>query len=178
LNSVRTRQFAVGNFLAGSKLPDANFQLPTEMELHNLKPAKGSNKKRKRIARGQASGTGGTAGRGMNGAKSRSGDKLKRGFEGGQTPMQRRLPKKGFINPNRVEYVGINLDKVQALVDKYRLTEVSPETLYANKIIGKRDRIKILGRGELTGAVKVSTHAVSASAQQAIEEKGGSVTLI
>lgn len=148
------------------------------MELHNLKPAKGSVHKEKRIARGEGSGWGGTAGRGHKGAKSRSGDKQKRGFEGGQTPMQRRLPKRGFKSPNRIEYIGINLDRVQQIVEKYKLTDINPESLHANGIIGKNDRIKILGRGELNSVVKVTTHAVSASAKQAIEEKGGSVNLV
>ncbi len=148
------------------------------MELHNLKPAKGSVHREKRIARGQGSGWGGTAGKGHKGAQSRSGDKQKRGFEGGQTPMQRRLPKRGFKSPNRIEYVGINLDRIQQIVEKYNLTDINPDTLYANGIIGKSDRIKILGRGELSSVVKITSHAVSASAKQAIEEKGGSVNLL
>lgn len=148
------------------------------MELHNLRPAKGAVHKEKRIARGEGSGSGGTAGKGHKGAKSRSGDKQKRGFEGGQTPMQRRLPKRGFKNPNRVEYIAMNLDRVQEIVDKFNVTEISPETLYTHKIIGKNDRIKILGRGELSSAVKITSHAVSASAKQAIEDKGGSVNLV
>ncbi len=148
------------------------------MELHNLRPAKGAVHKEKRIARGEGSGSGGTAGKGHKGAKSRSGDKQKRGFEGGQTPMQRRLPKRGFINPNRVEYVAVNLDRLQEIVDKFKVTEISPEMLYSHKIIGKNDRIKILGRGELNSAVKITSHAVSAAAKQAIEEKGGSVNLV
>lgn len=148
------------------------------MELHNLKPAKGSHRKRKRIARGEGSGSGGTAGKGHNGAQARAGYSEKRGFEGGQTPMQRRLPKRGFKNPNRVEYVGVNLDKIQAIIDKYKLSEITPEALYANGIISKNDRIKILGRGEVIGAVKVTAHAVSAAAKLAIEEKGGSINLV
>ena len=148
------------------------------MELHNLKPAKGATKKRKRVARGQGSGSGGTAGRGHKGAKSRSGNKMKAGFEGGQTPLQRRIPKVGFKNPNRVEYIAVNLERLQELVDKYDMTEISPESLYAKRIIKKRDKIKILGRGELTASVKVTSHAISASAKQAIEEKGGSVNIL
>ncbi|MFQ5446172.1 MAG: 50S ribosomal protein L15 [Saprospiraceae bacterium] len=148
------------------------------MELHNLKPAEGSKNRKKRIARGQGSGWAGTAGRGHKGAKSRSGSSLRANFEGGQTPMQRRLPKRGFKNPNRIEYVGLNLDSAQALAEKYKLSEISPETLYKNKIIGKNDRIKILGRGEVTSALNVKAHAISASAKQAIEEKGGSVNLV
>jgi large subunit ribosomal protein L15 len=148
------------------------------MELHNLKPAKGAVHKEKRIARGEGSGWGGTAGKGHKGAKARAGDKQKRGFEGGQTPMQRRLPKRGFKNPNRVEYIGLNLDRIQQIVEKYNLTDINPEALAAHGIIGKNDRIKVLGRGELNAAVKISTHAVSAAAKQAIEEKGGSINLV
>ncbi|GAB4245385.1 MAG: 50S ribosomal protein L15 [Saprospiraceae bacterium] len=148
------------------------------MELHNLQPAEGSTRKRKRIARGQGSGWAGTAGRGHKGAKSRSGHKQKRGFEGGQTPLQRRLPKRGFKNPNRVEYVAMNLDRLQAIVDKYNLTDINPEALIEKHIVGKNDRIKILGRGELNAAVNVTAHAASATAQKAIEAKGGSVTIV
>lgn len=148
------------------------------MELHNLKPAKGAVHKEKRIGRGQGSGKGGTAGKGHNGAKARTGHNEKRGFEGGQTPMQRRLPKRGFKNPNRVEYTAVNLDRIQEIVEKFSLTEITPEALYANGIISKTERIKILGRGEIKGAVKISAHAVSITAKQAIEEKGGSVNLV
>jgi large subunit ribosomal protein L15 len=148
------------------------------MELHNLKPAQGATHKTKRIARGQGSGWGGTAGRGHKGAKSRSGNKLKRGFEGGQTPLQRRIPKRGFISPNRVEYVAMNLDRMQEIVEKFNVTEISPATLMAHGIVGKNDLVKVLGRGELKGAVKVTAHAISAAAKQAIEEKGGSVNLV
>jgi large subunit ribosomal protein L15 len=148
------------------------------MELHNLQPAAGSTAKKKRVARGEGSGWGGTAGKGHKGARSRSGDKVKRGFEGGQTPMQRRLPKRGFKSLNRVEYVGMNLDKLQALVEKYNFTELTPETLYNHSIISKNDKIKILGRGELTGKINVTAHAFSAAAKKAIEEKGGSANLV
>lgn len=148
------------------------------MELHNLKPSKGATHSEKRIARGEGSGWGGTAGRGHNGAGSRSGDKLKRGFEGGQTPMHRRLPKRGFTNPNRVAYVALNLDRIQEIVEKYHIQDITPEALQSNGIVGKNDRIKILGRGELKAAVNVVSHAVSATAKQAIEEKGGSVNLV
>lgn len=148
------------------------------MELHNLKPAKGAVHKEKRIGRGQASGKGGTAGKGHNGAKARTGHNEKRGFEGGQTPLQRRVPKRGFISPNRIEYTSVNLDRLQEIVEKYNLTDITLEALQANGIIGKNERIKILGRGELKGSVKVTAHAVSATAKQAIEEKGGSVNLV
>jgi len=148
------------------------------MELHNLKPAKGSVKKRKRIARGQGSGKGGTATRGHKGQKSRSGYSKKRNFEGGQMPLQMRLPKRGFKNPNRVEYVVINLDRLQAIADKYGLKTITINELVSNGIVGKTDRVKILGRGELTTALTVSAHAVSAAAEKAIEEKGGQVSII
>ena len=92
--------------------------------------------------------------------------------------MQRRLPKRGFKSPNRVEYVGINLDRIQEIIEKYNVAEISPESLQSNRIVGKKDRIKILGRGELKGAVKISAHAVSASAKLAIEGNGGSITLV
>ena len=148
------------------------------MELHNLKPAKGAVHKEKRIGRGQGSGKGGTAGKGHNGAKARTGHNEKRGFEGGQTPLQRRIPKRGFKNPNRVEYTAMNLDRIQEIVEKYKITDITLEALQANGIIGKKDKIKILGRGELNSSVKVTAHAVSATAKQAIEEKGGSINLV
>ncbi len=159
-------------------IASAHFKLQTHMELHNLKPAEGSKNRKKRIARGQGSGWAGTAGRGHKGAKSRSGSSRRANFEGGQTPLQRRLPKRGFKNPNRVEYVGLNLDYIQAIAEKYKLTEISPESLYENKVIGKGDLIKVLGRGEVAGVMVVKTHAISASAKKAIEEKGGSVNLV
>ena len=114
------------------------------MELHNLKPALGSTKKRKRVGRGEGSGHGGTSTRGHKGAKSRSGYKSKIGFEGGQMPLQRRVPKFGFTNRNRVEYKGINIDTLQALVDNKNVSEISPEVLVANGLASKKDLIKIL----------------------------------
>ncbi len=148
------------------------------MELHTLKPAKGSTKKRKRIARGQGSGRGGTATRGHKGAKSRSGWKSKRAFEGGQMPLQMRLPKRGFNNPNRVEYVPLNLSRLEAIADKYKLDAISVENLIANGIISKSDRVKILGGGELSRKLDVTVHAISASAKAAIEGQGGNVNLV
>jgi len=148
------------------------------MELHNLKPAKGATHKEKRIGRGQGSGKGGTAGKGHNGAKARTGHNEKRGFEGGQTPLQRRVPKRGFKNPNRVEFTALNLDRIQEIVEKYKMTDITLEALQANGIIGKNEKVKVLGRGELNSSVKVTAHAVSATAKQAIEEKGGSVNLV
>jgi len=148
------------------------------MELHNLKPAAGSVKNRKRIARGQGSGYGGTSTRGHKGAKSRSGFKRKRNFEGGQMPLQMRLPKRGFKNPNRVAYVPINVERLQAIADKYQLDTIDPEVLVKNGIVGKNDKIKILSRGELSSKLSVTAHACSASAKEAIEKQGGSVNLV
>ncbi|MCH2197688.1 MAG: 50S ribosomal protein L15 [Flavobacteriales bacterium] len=148
------------------------------MELHNLKPAQGSVKKRKRVGRGEGSGHGGTSTRGHKGAKSRSGYKSKIGFEGGQMPLQRRVPKFGFKNRNRVEYKGINVDTIQALVDEKGLDTITPEVLVENGLAGKKDLVKILGRGELNAKVNVTAHKFSTAAQKAIEEKGGTVTTL
>ena len=134
------------------------------MELHNLKPAKGSVKKKKRIARGQGSGHGGTSTRGHKGAKSRSGYKSKRHFEGGQMPLQIRVPKRGFKSPNRIDYVAVNLSRLQELNEKFGLTEVTVEALYEKKIIKKNDKVKVLGNGELKSKVDVKVHAISESA--------------
>ena len=146
------------------------------MELNNLKPAEGSTKSGKRIARGQGSGRGGTSTRGHKGAKSRSGYKSKRNFEGGQMPLQMRLPKRGFNSPNRVEYVALNLDKLQALSEKHEITEITPVALYDLGLVKKSDRIKVLGGGEVSSALTVTAHAASASAKEAIEKAGGSFT--
>jgi large subunit ribosomal protein L15 len=143
------------------------------MNLSNLKYAQGSRKQRKRVGRGEGSGHGGTSTRGHKGAKSRSGYKSKIGFEGGQMPLQRRVPKFGFRNPNRVEYKGINLDTLQELITRKALTEVTLQTIQDNGLAGKRDLVKILGRGELTSGVKIEAHKFSATAQSAIEHAGG-----
>lgn len=148
------------------------------MNLNNLKPAKGSVKTNYRRGRGQGSGGGGTATRGHKGAQSRSGYSRKRGFEGGQMPLQRRVPKFGFKNINRVEYVGINLDAIQRLADAKKLSEITPEVLMKNGLASKTDLIKVLGRGELKSKVDVKAHAFSATAKSAIEAKGGSVTTL
>lgn len=148
------------------------------MELHNLKPAKGSVKRKKRIARGQGSGHGGTSTRGHKGAKSRSGWSSKRAFEGGQMPLQMRLPKRGFKNPNRVNYTALNLARLQEIKDKYGLADVSVDALYEKRIIKKGEKVKVLANGELTSAVNVKVHAISEKAKAAIEAKGGSVTLL
>ncbi len=144
------------------------------MGLNNLKPAEGSVKSRKRIARGEGSGHGGTATRGHKGAKSRSGYKSKSGFEGGQMPLQRRVPKFGFTNINRVEYHGINLDTLQKLVDEGKATDtIDVAMLRDNGLISKSERIKILGRGELKAKLTVEAHGFSKTAKEAIESLGG-----
>jgi len=148
------------------------------MNLSNLTPAKGSVKNSKRIGRGQGSGRGGTSTRGHKGAKSRSGYSSKAGFEGGQMPLQRRLPKFGFKNINRVEYRGINLDSLQALATKINASEITFEVLRANGMAGKNDLIKILGRGEVSAALNVTVHAFTAAAKEAIESKGGKATIL
>jgi large subunit ribosomal protein L15 len=148
------------------------------MNLSNLKPAEGSTKERKRIGRGQGSGRGGTSTRGHKGAKSRSGYKSKVGFEGGQMPLQRRVPKYGFKNINRVEYRGVNLDILQELVENKKVTALTLEVLVANGLAHKNDLVKVLGRGELKSKLDVTVHACSASAKSAIEANGGTVTII
>ena len=146
--------------------------------LSNLKPAKGSVKQGKRIGRGQGSGRGGTSTRGHKGAQSRSGYSRKRNHEGGQTPIQMRLPKRGFKNVNRVDYVALNLDALQQLADKHKLTEISFEKMRELRLVKKSDLVKVLGRGEVTSALKVTLHAFSASAKAAIEAAGGSANTL
>jgi large subunit ribosomal protein L15 len=146
------------------------------MKLNTLKPAAGSVKSNYRRGRGQGSGGGGTATRGHKGAQSRSGHSSKRGFEGGQMPLQRRLPKFGFKNFNRVEYRGINLDTIQGLIEKINATEVNMDILVQNGLAHKHDLVKIMGRGELKAKVNITIHAFTATAKKAIEEKGGTVT--
>lgn len=148
------------------------------MNLSNLKPAAGATKASKRIGRGQGSGRGGTSTRGHKGAKSRSGYSSKVGFEGGQMPLQRRLPKFGFKNINRVEYRGINLDTLQTLAEKLNADSISFDTLRANGLAGKNDLIKILGRGELSAKLNVTVHAFTDTAKTAIEAKGGTATIL
>lgn len=144
------------------------------MDLSNLKPASGSTQSGRRIGRGQGSGYGGTSTRGHKGAKSRSGYSQKIGFEGGQMPLQRRVPKFGFKNINRVEYRSINLDALQALVDEKKVKDtIDQETLIANGLAGKKDLIKILGRGELKAKLTVKAHKFSETAKSAIEAQGG-----
>ncbi|GAB4134189.1 MAG: 50S ribosomal protein L15 [Bacteroidia bacterium] len=149
------------------------------MNLSTLAPAKGATKREgKRLGRGQGSGKGGTSARGHKGAQSRSGYSSKRGFEGGQMPLQRRLPKFGFKNINRVEYKGINLDVIQKLAEKKKLSKIDIESLIVNGLISKNDKVKILGRGEVTSKLDVTAHAFSAAAKAALEAKGGSATTL
>ncbi len=149
------------------------------MQLNNLRPAKGAVKTSKRIGRGQGSGKGGTATRGHKGQKSRSGYSKKVGFEGGQMPLQRRVPKFGFTNINRKDYLGINLDKLQEFVDSGKLKDiVTMETLVAARLARKNDLIKILGRGELKAKLEITVHKFTETAKVAIEKAGGkAVTL-
>lgn len=148
------------------------------MDLSRLSPAKGSTRANKRLGRGQGSGKGGTSTRGHKGAQSRSGYSRKRGFEGGQMPLQRRVPKFGFTNPTRVEYKAINLDTLQELVDATKVNAVDFAVLREHGLVGKNHRVKVLGRGELTSAIDVKAHAFSASAKAAIEAKGGKAETI
>ncbi len=148
------------------------------MKLHQLKPAEGSTHKAKRIGRGEASGKGGTSTQGNKGGQSRTGHKNKNHFEGGQMPIQRRVPKRGFKNYNRVEYKVFNLGQVDHLMEKYELKEFTPETLYVNSLISKTDRVKILGNGELKSAVTFKVNAASAKAQELIKNAGGQVEIV
>jgi large subunit ribosomal protein L15 len=143
------------------------------MKLSSLKPAEGSVKVRKRVGRGQGSGLGGTSARGHKGAQSRSGYSRKRGFEGGQMPIQRRVPKFGFKNINRVEYKAINLDTLQSLADVTGSKVITFETLYSNGLVSKSDLVKILSRGAVTSALEVTVKGFSGAAKAAIEAAGG-----
>ncbi len=148
------------------------------MKLNTLKPAKGSTGREKRIARGEGSGHGGTSTRGHKGAQSRSGYSRKMGFEGGQMPIQRRLPKFGFNNPNRVEYKAVNLSSLQELSEKANINTITFDVLVANGLVSKKDLVKILGNGELKAKLEVTAHAFSKSAIAKIEAAEGSTTLI
>lgn len=147
------------------------------MNLSNLTPAKGSVKKGKRIGRGEGSGRGGTSTRGHKGAKSRSGYSKKIGFEGGQMPLQRRVPKFGFTNPNRTEYKGINLDTLQSIVDNKKVDTIDLQVLVDNGLAATKSLVKILGRGELKAKINVKAHAFSKSAKEAIEAQGGTAEI-
>ena len=145
------------------------------MELHNLKPAPGSNKDSKRIGRGPGSGYGGTSTRGHKGPKSRSGYKRKIGFEGGQMPLQRRLPKFGFKNINKVSYKAINLDALETLAESANISKITVETLREAGLVSKNALVKILGNGSLTRALEVQADAFSKKAEEAIKAAGGSI---
>jgi large subunit ribosomal protein L15 len=148
------------------------------MKLHELKPAKGATHKTKRIGRGDGSGHGGTSTKGTKGAQSRTGYKRKMAHEGGQMPIQRRVPKRGFKNPHRIEYKVLNLGQIEQLAEKYGITEFSLENLYINGLIGQTDRIKILGNGALKGKFTFKVNAISEKAKAAIETAGGSVEIV
>lgn len=148
------------------------------MDLSNLKPAKGAVKGNTRYGSGEGSGKGGTSTRGHKGAQSRSGYSRKAGFEGGQMPLQRRVPKRGFKNINRVEYRVFNLSNLQAIADKLNITSIDVETLRKANYIKKNDVVKVLGNGEVSAKLEVTVHAAIAAAKQAIESAGGTVNII
>jgi len=148
------------------------------MNLNSLKPAENATKLSKRVGRGQGSGKGGTSTRGHKGAQSRSGYSRKIGFEGGQMPIYRIMPKRGFKNINRVEYNAINISTLQSLADNKGVTEITPEVLQANGLAKKKSLIKVLGKGELKAALKVNAHAFSETAKAAINNAGGQITVI
>jgi len=148
------------------------------MKLENLKPAYGATHKVKRLGRGEASGKGGTSTKGNKGGQSRTGYKIKMAHEGGQMPIQRRLPKRGFKNNNRIQYKVFNLGQVDQLIEKHEITEFTAENLYINNLIGQFDRVKILGNGELKSKVTFKVDAVSKKAKEAIESAGGSIEIL
>jgi large subunit ribosomal protein L15 len=148
------------------------------MNLHNLRPAKGAVHKEKRLGRGEASGHGGTSTKGNKGGQSRTGYKRKRAHEGGQMPIQRRIPKRGFKNPNRIEYKVFNLGQLDQIVEKYGIQEFTLENLYTNGLISQTDRVKILANGELKTKLSFKVNAISEKAKQAIETAGGSVEIV
>ncbi len=148
------------------------------MELHNLKPAVGSTHKEKRIGRGEASGKGGTSTKGNKGGQSRAGYKIKMAHEGGQMPIQRRLPKRGFKNNNRIEFKIFNLGQIDQLIEKHELTEFNPETLYINNLISQTSKVKLLGNGELKTLIPFKVNAVSQKARKAIEAAGGTIEIV
>jgi large subunit ribosomal protein L15 len=154
------------------------FKINIKMKLHNLKPAEGSVKREKRLGRGEASGKGGTSTKGNKGGQSRAGYKSKMAHEGGQMPIQRRIPKRGFKNINRVEYKVFNLGQLDQLVEKYGFTEISLENLYINGLISRTDNVKVLGNGELKTKLSFKINAISEKAKAAIEAAGGTVEII
>jgi large subunit ribosomal protein L15 len=149
-----------------------------KMKLHELRPAKGATHKDKRIGRGDGSGHGGTATKGTKGAQSRTGYKRKMAHEGGQMPIQRRIPKRGFNNIHRVEYKVLNVGQIDQLAEKYGIKEFSIENLYINGLIGQNDRVKVLGNGELKSKISFKVNAVSEKAKSIIEAVGGSIEII
>ncbi len=148
------------------------------MQLQNLRPAKGATHKEKRIGRGEASGKGGTSTKGNKGGQSRAGYKIKMAHEGGQMPFQRRIPKRGFKNFNRVEYKVFNLGQIDQLIEKHEIKEFTPENLYINNLIGQNDKVKILGNGVLKAKLVFKVNAASEKAKGAIEASGGSLEII
>ncbi|HMW25038.1 MAG TPA: 50S ribosomal protein L15 [Ferruginibacter sp.] len=148
------------------------------MKLHSLRPAKGATHKEKRIGRGEASGKGGTSTKGNKGGQSRAGYKNKKAHEGGQMPIQRRIPKRGFTNPHRVEYKVFNIGQLDQLAEKYSLTEFSLQNLYINGLISQTDNVKILGNGKLKGKYSFKVNAASEKAKAAIEAAGGSIEIV
>ncbi|MBS1916500.1 MAG: 50S ribosomal protein L15 [Bacteroidetes bacterium] len=148
------------------------------MKLHTIQPAKGSTHREKRLGRGEASGKGGTSTKGNKGHQSRSGFKNRIAHEGGQMPIQRRIPKRGFKNPHRVSYKVFNLGQIDQLIEKYSIKEFSPENLYINGLISQTDLVKVLGNGEIKNKVSFKVNAVSEKAKTAIEEVGGTVEIL
>ena len=148
------------------------------MKLHELRPAKGATQREKRIGRGEASGHGGTSTKGNKGGQSRAGYKRKMAHEGGQMPIQRRVPKRGFTNIHRVEYKVFNLGQVDQLMEKYDIKEFSFENLYNNKLVSQNDKVKILGNGEIKSKLAFKVNAVSQKAKEAIEAAGGTVEIV
>jgi large subunit ribosomal protein L15 len=148
------------------------------MNLHTIRPAKGATHKEKRLGRGEASGKGGTSTKGNKGGQSRAGYQRKMAHEGGQMPIQRRIPKRGFNNIHRVEYKVFNLGQIEQLIEKYGFTEFTPENLYINGLIGQTDRVKVLGNGELKAKLTFKVNAVSEKAKTAIEGAGGTVEIL
>lgn len=148
------------------------------MKLHSLRPAEGSTHKEKRIGRGEASGKGGTSTKGNKGGQSRAGYKSKKAHEGGQMPIQRRIPKRGFTNINRIEYKVINIGQADHYAEKYGITEFSLQNLYINGLIGQTDSVKLLGNGEIKGKFTFKVNAASAKAKAAVEAAGGTVEIV
>jgi large subunit ribosomal protein L15 len=154
------------------------FKIKKNMKLHSLKPAEGSVKKQKRLGRGEASGKGGTSTKGNKGSQSRAGYQRKNAHEGGQMPLQRRVPKRGFKNINRVEYKVFNLGQIEQLNEKYAFAEFSLETLYVNGLISRTDKVKVLANGELKTKMAFKINAISEKAKTAIEAAGGTVEIV